>query len=220
MMNRAKRLLAVPACLLAVACVAGLSASPALADWQIEGKAISESVEVEAENDGEEFGFLVPKLNFQLVFKKITYDKVSLNKGGTTSEVFLFTEGTAYTISPKTLWKACEPGDLTFVAKGSLFLHNGKTYERFENLTGQPLTVTTYSEECPIGEKIIVVGSVVLESVGSSFETEAVSHLVRQAPESLFPGKLNFGASPMNFIGSWIVKLKGKEAGKKWSGVI
>lgn len=220
-MNRAKRLLAISACLMAAACVAGFGAANALAEgnWLIEGKAISEAVEVEAENDGEEFGFLVPSLNFSLVFKKITYKKVSLLKGGETSEVFTFTEGSAYTMSPKKLLKNCTPGDLTFDAKGTLFLHNGKTYERFENLPGQALTLTTYSELCPVPEEVEVTGSIVLEDATGSFSGEAVTHLVRPAPEALLPSKLKFGENPMSFDGQWIIKLKGKEAGKKWSGV-
>lgn len=220
-MNRAKRLLATTACLLATASVAGFGATSAFANWQIEGVTISESVEVEAESDGEEFGFLIPALNIQLVFKKLTYDKVSLVKSSaTTSELFLLTEGSVYRISPKELIKNCTPGGLTFDTKGNLFLHNGKTYKRIEGLSGQPMTLTTYSPFCPLPEEVEVVGSIVLEDASGSFSNEAVSHLVRQAPESLFPGQLFFGENKMSFDGRWIEKLKGKEAGKKWSGTI
>jgi|SRR6478672_11859056 len=220
-MNRVQRILAAVTCLLAVAVAASIGATAALAEgnWFIEKTALSESVEIEAENDSEVLAFLVPSLNLQLVFKKITYDKVSLLKGGETSEVFLFTEGDVYTISPKVLQKQCKPGDLTFDAKGKIFLHGGKTYERLEALSGQPLTVTTYPETCTLTESNPVTGTLVLEDAVSGFGTEAVSHLVRQASAALFPGQMKFGSNEMNLDGSWILKLKGKESGKKWSGV-
>jgi hypothetical protein len=218
-MNQARHLLALSACLLAALCAAGFSSTPAFANWMVEGKTVVEPIEVEAENDGEEFGFAVPSLNFQLVFKNIVYDKVSLLEGGKTAESFLFTEGAAYMISPKILLKNCTPGNLAFDAQGSLLLHNGNTYLRFENLPEQPLTITSYAEGCPIGN-VKVVGSVVLEDSSGSFSNEAVSHLVKTAPTSLFPSKLSFGTREMSFLGNWKVKLKGKEAGKKWGGTI
>ncbi len=221
-MNRAKRLLAISTCLLAAVCIAGFSATSALAEgnWFVEGKAISESVEIEAEGDGGEFAFLVPGLNFQLVFKTITYDKGTLLKGGESSDVILFTNGITYTISPKKELPTCKPGDLIFEVKGSLFLHGGKTYERLVPAKeGGPLTITTYSEGCAITEENKVTGNLVLEDSSGSLGKEAISHLVRQAPAALFPEQMKFGTNAMNLDGSWVLKLKGKEGGKPWSGV-
>jgi hypothetical protein len=220
-MTRAKRLLAIPLCLLAALAVGGFGATSAFAEgnWLIEGTPISESVPFEGENDGTEFAFLLPGLNFQLVFKKITYDEASLLKGGESSEVFLFTEGAVYTISPKVLQKNCTPGDLTFDVKGKLFLHNNKTYERLEALPGKPLTITTYPPTCILGEENQVTGTLVLEDSTGSFSSLATSHLVRQAPAALFPNQMKFGENNMNLDGSWTLKLKGKEGGKAWSGV-
>jgi hypothetical protein len=219
-MNRAKRPLAVTVCLLAAMCAMGLSATSAFADWLIEGKTISETVEVEGEAETE-LAFLVPSLNFQLVFKTITYDKGALLKGGETSDVILFTKGTTYTMTPKTELPKCLPGDLKFEVKGSLLLHNGKVYERLVPAKeGAPLTTTTYAEGCAITEKNTVTGNLVLEDAAGSFGTEAVTHLVRQASAALFPEQMKFGTNAMNLDGSWVLKLKGKEAGKKWSGTI
>jgi hypothetical protein len=225
MMNRAKkRSLAVTACLLVATCIAGLSATNAFAEgnWLVEGKEPPTTIEVEASNDSEVFAFLVPKLNFQLVFNKITYDKGALLKGGESSETILFTEGTAYLISPKTLLKNCTPGDLKFELKGSLFLHGGKTYERLVAAKeGDPLTVTTYGEECALGATNDVTGTLLWEDPSGGFGTEATSHLIRQASAELFPTlQMKFGVNAMNLDGSALLKLKGKEAGKKWSGTI
>lgn len=221
-MNRAKRPLAILACLLVAACVAGLSAASAFAEgnWLIEGKAISETAEVEGGAETE-LAFLVPGLNFQLVFKKIVYDKGTLLKGGESSDVILFTEGTTYTMSPKKEEiPSCTPGNLVFEVKGSLFLHNGKTYERLVAAKeGAPLTITTYSKGCPITEENVVTGKLILEDVTGSLGAEATTHLVLQAPSALFPEQMKFGTNAMNLDGSWVLKLKGKEAGKKWSGV-
>jgi hypothetical protein len=223
-MTYAKRLLsAFSLCLLSAVALMAFTAAPALAEgnWRVAGTPISETVQMEGEIDSETLGFLVPSLNFQLVFNKITYDTGSLLTGGESSVVFLLTEGAAYTMSPKKELPNCKPGDLTFKLKGSLFLHNGKTYEYLVPAEkGAPLTVTTYSEGCSVGEEVEVRGSIVLESVGGSFEEEAVKHLVRQAPSELFPGKTpTFGVQPMSLSGSWWTMLKGKWGGLKWSGL-
>jgi hypothetical protein len=81
------------------------------------------------------------------------------------------------------------------------------------------LTITTYSKECVLGAENPVKGTMVLEDP-NGFETEAVKHLVQQAPDSLFPGlTMTFGKNAMHMDGSWWMTLKGKNAGKKWSGI-
>lgn len=221
-MKRAKRgSLALSSCLLAAFCL-GLGAASAQAEgnYSIEGKKVFETVEVTAEKDTSPYSFLLPKLNMALVFEDVSFDKSSFLVKGESSYRILFTKGQLYTISP---WKpigGCTVSPLDFKAKGALFLHNSKTYERLTPAEGTTLTVAKYSEECPVGEENPVTGTLVLEDANQEFGTEAVSHLVQQAPAALFPElKMEFGSNEMTLDGSWRVKLAGKESGKKWSAV-
>lgn len=222
-MNGARRLLAIlSSCLLAALGMAALGAVSAQAEgnYFVEGKKVFEAVEVTAEKDTGPYSFLLPKLNMALVFEDVSFDKSSLLANGESSYQILFTKGQLYTISPLKVIGACTISPLNFKAKGSLFLHEGKTYEHLVPAEGTTLTVAKYSEECPVGEENPVTGSMVLEDASGEFGTENVSHLVRQAPDGLFPElKMQFGSNSMTLDGSWRVKLTGKESGKKWSAV-
>ena len=114
----------------------------------------------------------------------------------------------------------CTISPLDFKAKGSLFLHNGKTYERLTPAEGTTFTFAEYSEECPIGEKNPVTGSLVLEDPKGELGTEAGNHLVQQAPDALFPElRMLFGNNSLTLDGSWVVELAGEKSGHKWSAV-
>lgn len=223
-MKYAKRVLAMlSSCLLAALCVTALAAAPAHAEgnWRVEGSNITENVDFEGEKDSSLYSFLVPSLKFELIFETFEIDNGVLSGEGKGTAKLLFTDGKLATLVPTlTLLPKCEVGDLLFNIKFSLFLHNGKTYMYVEPAQGNLLTTTTYSETCAITEINEVTGSFVLESVGGSFEEEAVKHLVRQAPAELFPKKeMFFGENKMSLDGSWWMKLKGKWGGQTWSGL-
>ncbi len=221
-MNYAKRTLAMlSSCLLAAFCTVAFAAAPAQAagNWRVEGKNIAEKVEFEGEKDSSSYPFLVPSLGIELVFENFSIDSGILSTEGKGTAKLLFTGGKLF--SKGELVPSCPPGDLLFDLKMNLFLHNGKTYLHLEPASGTTMTITTYGEKCALLETNEVTGSMVLETVSESFEGEAVKHLVRQTTAGgLFSGKtMLFGEHPMNLDGSWWMKLKGKHAGQKWSGV-
>ena len=222
-MNGRQRLLAIlSSCLLAALSMAALGAASAQAEgnYFVEGKKVFEAVEVTAEKDSGPYSFLLPKLNMALVFEDVSFDKSSLLANGESSYRILFTKGQLYTISPFKVIASCTISPLDFKAKGTLFLHNSKTYERLTPAEGTTLAVAKYSEECPVGENNPVTGTLVLEDAKGEFGTETISHLVQQAPAALFPElTMEFAKNTMSLDGSWNVKLAGKEGGRKWSAV-
>lgn len=222
MIYRMRGLRAVGLCLLAAMGLVMLTAASAQAagDWRVEGKAITEPVEVSGEIDKGVFSFLVPKIGFKLVFESFSIDEGLLLPGGKSYKVLLFTKGKLYSISPLTLATTCEVGDLTFKVKGTLFLHNGVTYELLSPMEGLTLTITTYyGGECFMPQEVELRGHMVLEA-NPEFATENAVQLVKQASVPLFPGHgIVFGAHPMTLDGSALLSLSGKSKGLKWSGV-
>lgn len=216
--KRALRTIAM--CLVAaLSFLAFATAAEAESNWRIEGKNLTKTTELGLEKDVGPYSFLVPSLNFALVFENVTIDKGSLFTAGTSSGTLLFTEGKLYTIKPFEWDKACTVGNLEFKFKGHLFLHEGKTYTQIEPQEGTTFTVTTYGgAECPLPKEVTVSGSMVLED--SKFETEAVQHLIQQGSSALFPSQqMLFGTHPMNLDGSMWLTLLGASKGLKWSGL-
>ena len=220
-MRIARRLNALLAGLLACICFAAVAAAPAQAEgnWLIEGKTAS-SADLTGKQDSELYAFLIPSLNFQLVFKKFTFESGELLSSGESLMKFSFEEGLVYTITNKKL-VPCEVGNLKFFVRGSLFLHEGETYELLKPAEGSVLTLTTYGgESCPLGSENPVVGTPVFEEPGGALDKEGLSHLLLPASVSLFKGAaMTFGGHPMTLDGSFSLSLTGKEAGRKWSGV-
>lgn len=220
-MKAARQLGKLWACLLVCLCCVAVMAAPAQAEgkWLIEGKEAS-SATLLGEQDSELYAFLLPTLNLQLVFKKFTFESGELLAKGEALMKFSFKEGLVYTIKTKTL-VPCEVGDLFFYVRGSLFLHEGETYELLKPAEGNVLTLTTYGgEECPLTAENPVMGTPVFEEPKGALDQEALSHLLLPASVELFKGSgMTFGGRPMTLDGSFTLSLGGKEAKKKWSGI-
>jgi len=222
-MKHAKHLLAaVIPCVVASLCLLAMAAPAAQAEgnWKIEGKNLTEKVEIEGEIDKGPYSFLLPDLGFSLVFESFSIDNGVLSTEGKGTAELLFTKGKVIEEKSGKEVTSCKPGNLTFKVKSTLFLHGGKTYDLLQPAEGTVLTVTTYEEGCVLGAENFVTGAIVLEDAGGGFEAEAVKHLVQQAPDALFPGlTMKFGTHPVHLDGSWWMALKGKNSGKKWSGI-
>jgi hypothetical protein len=223
-MNLANRVLGtLSSCLVMALCLALCAASAqAEGNYFVEGKKVTEKVGIEGVKEEKvAYGFLLPKLNFELVFDTFTTDNGSISTEGKGNIDLLLTKGKVWLMKPLQL-TACVPGNLTFKLKSTLFLHEGTTYMLLEPAEGTTMTITTYDEECALGEENPVTGSIVVEDASKSFGTEKIEHLVLQAPAGLFPEhQLLFGGAKdtLSMDGSWTLKLNGKEGGKKWSAV-
>lgn len=220
-MNIARRLSAISACLLACISFAAAAATPAQAEgtWLIEGEKVF-SADLEGKQDSELYAFLLPTLNFQLVFEEFTFEEGELLENGEMLMKFSFKKGQVYNISPKSLLP-CKVGNLIFYVRGSLFLHEGETYLSLKPASGSMLTLTTYSgEECPLGKTNPVTGTPVMEEPGGGLDKEALSHLLLPASVKLFKGAaMTFGTHPMTLDGSFTLSLTGSDSGRKWSGI-
>lgn len=141
------------------------------------------------------------------------------------SECHTFNKGTA---TPK-----CDPLNQPIVTglKIAVIFHEGKNYLLAGGLEGKPFTTLEFDEEfCSLVETSEVAGALVFECgqlngfgvfVGEDCANHAVSHLVKQAPQALFPGdEVKFGLNKASLDGIVKVEFAGLHQGQSWSGEV
>jgi hypothetical protein len=204
--------------LLSAFCLLALAAAPVQAEgnWFVQGKPLEGlAPAITWKGDSEVYGFLVPALNFELLFSKFTFTSGLLDNNGEGKVEFTFSGGKVNSISPKLEALSCSVGDLKFSGPTNLFLHEGKTYNALS-----VKTITTYSGEgCVLTGTNNVTGWVVLEDK-ANFSEEAAEHLIKVVPNGLFPTlTLKLGSQQVLVDGSWVMSLTGVHEGLKWSGI-
>jgi len=186
---------------------------------------------------------LIEGVNIQFLCQTITGGDVLLEPGNaTTANATGKVEfGTCTAIEKSTGKEAakCNPINQPIKAAGKakIFLHtNGQNYVLFEpnkNAKGElePFAVIEVSELCALTETSKVTGSLVAEcgelNASSVFVQEdcknhQVKHLLRQAPEALFPTHiLKYGTHKSTIDGIAAAELAGVgHKGQSWSGEV
>lgn len=115
---------------------------------------------------------------------------------------------------------SCAIEDFSLETRDSFFLHNGVTYMLQGPVEGtEKLGAIKFSKGCSLGSELSVVGSYVMECVGASCETEAVTHKFKTAASTLFSDTLKIGGESAKMEGAETIELGGVNKGQKWSVV-
>ncbi len=118
-----------------------------------------------------------------------------------------------------TLSAACKPSQpLQAKFKGESFEHAGDGYLLLLPASGTQFMSIQFGEECAIGEKFKVKGSIVLKDCNNDLATYLVRHLLQEAAAALFASgahidALKFGANTPRLAGSEWYKLP---SGREW----
>jgi len=104
----------------------------------------------------------------------------------------------------------------TNVAKGLLALVGGEGETKITSVSGGPLAVVESSEECAVGLKINIAGTLILKDCQKAIGTELVDHLVEMDNVN---STLTASGQVATIDGSILVALKGAHEGLKWSGI-
>lgn len=123
-----------------------------------------------------------------------------------------------------TLSKACEPhtGEMKGVIvtnglKGLLVLHEGAGIFQLKPASGETFMTFEMGEECAVGEKIMVGGTLTLKD--AALTTEAVEHLVIEGPLTNLWFISNTPEHKVVADGGVLFALAGEHAGLAWSGL-
>ena len=215
-------------CVVAALGVLAFSAAFAQAappNWMVNGGEATGTLEVtgKAETD---FLLLVQASNVEILCETFEVDDGLLFVGGTSLAVLLFKKGcVARSISPLATLPCTVGEPIEAKVKDKLVLVGSpaKAYDLFEpDVSGAPFTTIHFGgAECPLPEEVPITGSALVEDCNNALETEAKTHLIQQAPESVSGTSdvLKFGKNPARLDGSAILELLGAHAGQNWSGL-
>jgi len=181
---------------------------------------------------------LIEGVNASILCQKIQGNDLLLIPGNATTATatgkVAFSECVTLEKSTGKEVKNCNPLNQPIEAAGKakVILHtNGQNYVLFEPEAGKPFTTIKFGELCALIETSNVTGSLVAEcgelNASSVFVQEdckihQVKHLLRQAPEALFPSDiLKFGAHKATIDGIVAAELAGVgHKGQSWSGEV
>jgi hypothetical protein len=121
----------------------------------------------------------------------------------------------------KVLASACKPAEpVVGVVKGLPILHEKHIYLLLQPLeAGNPIGIISFGTECSTGEKLEIVGSIVVRDCNelNDLAVDQKVHLIEEAPASLFPGTgIKFGTHPATLDGSANLTLLGEHANLPW----
>lgn len=172
----------------------------------------------------EELLLLVPALNLIIHCNQLTVEDGLLLLDNTAHLGLVLSQ--CKTLVKGLEMKACVPEILLSNLKILPFLHNEKIYLLFEPLfAGQPFLVIHFKEECvlPLAN---ATGSVVYECEDGFLtpidcKTPKISHLIKPANPSLFPGDLLvYGKNPASIHGEAELLLTEKDLGRTFNALI
>jgi hypothetical protein len=212
-------------------------AAGAQAHWLIleEGKAVVLAGHNEAVTVGkhtEDGTLLIAGVNLEILCQKIEGIDVLIEPGTATtapaSGKVAFNECKGIEKSTKKVVGNCAPINQPIEAAGKalVILHtNAQNYVLFEPESGKPFTTIKFSELCALTETTNVTGELVAEcgelSAGAFVQEDCnkhqVTHLLRQASETLFPSQLKYGTHVATVDGIATAALA---SGKSWSGEV
>jgi hypothetical protein len=99
-------------------------------------------------------------------------------------------------------------------ATGLIILHSGSPLVRITPDTGNVFAHILLGEECPIGEEILVSGSLTLEDAGN-LATESSTRLMLEGPLS----SLTALGQPAELVALVVFRLTGAHSGLAWGGL-
>jgi hypothetical protein len=207
--------------------------------WAHNGADITENpAKIVGEKDSEEF-VLASKSGatpIKVLCKKLVVNEGKLLLEGKSTATLEFSECQFLTGTPGTVQPSCKPLEpIVSKVKDLLFKHlaNEKTYDLFSPADGT-LNFTTLhlGEECAFGQLVPITGHAVIEGCkpageANGLETEAIKHLIQQAPENTalwtgsFKNGLFYEGNAAKIEGSEWLKLDpaGPLTGQSFSGV-
>lgn len=201
----------------------GASSAQATANLKINGKEVTEQHFLTS-TGGAGFVLNVPAINLKIECNALTLDpvvqlEIDIPPRVVLFDFFVFLPGSGCKPLVGGKASACKTAE-SFEAKlkGSAFLHEGKTYERFEPETGTPLMKIQFTgAECALPEELSLTGKFVTESPG--IETEEVTHKLFPLKTGLFSDELKLGKNQATIelkegIG---MMLASPNEGAKWS---
>jgi hypothetical protein len=199
----------------------GAAAAQATANIKINGKEVKEAVLLENLAPGT-LTLNVPALNLQVECPGIKFDKgdwllVNLPPPVPIFDfvIILFGSGCRPLIGGKE--SSCKVAPFEATVKGAGFLHEGKTYERFEP-EGTKLTTLHFSGEgCSLAKELVLSGKFVTES--PTIETESVTQKLFPLKTGLFSDELKLGTNTATFEATegLGLMLAAPNEGAKWS---
>jgi hypothetical protein len=212
-------------CLVAVLSLTAFMATSAQAKWLVGSGTLSGTKEVKIKAHTE-LVLSVPSQNLKKLCTEVSAGAGSLINSTPLGFILLVLNLTSCeTIVSGVVQVKCKPKEpVKLSAKGQVFLHAGEEYillEGDEVVGGVPrFARIDFPEECALPDTNLS-GSAVLECLTSSLNTSgscldhSVSHLVQQAPVSLFPGDgLKYGVNAATVSGIGNAELASGEA---WS---
>ena len=215
-----------------VACALMLTASSASAEtganWRVNGANVTATllpnVQVkELEGNDYEYLFKVIKSHVLILCKQAADINVNIGANGSFGfGIKTKKSGCTVAINGK-ISTACEPHVgvekgviLSKELKGLLVLSSGSGIIRLEPTSGTTFANIETSEECAIGEKIPLIGSITLKD--AALTTESVTHLFSPGPSELWAISKT-EEHVVATTGSEILELSGAHKGLKWSGL-
>lgn len=214
---------ALGVCALLCLCLSAYGASVASAsgEWRINSNTLTErgesNVSVSA-SAGESFVFSIPWYETELLCKTASLENGLLVTGGASTGTWLLSSCSL--TGPPFVVETCkliEP--LKITAKGTLVLHNTRTYQRFEaEKEGMPLAVVKFKEgtECPLPLSNEITGII----AGETKTPEQLKRPVVFSPTiaELLKTSIEFGGHPATLKG--ILSLSLTFGGEKtWTGI-
>ena len=104
--------------------------------------------------------------------------------------------------------------------KGQLAAHEGSTtLARIQAVTGETLATVEMGEECSLGEKVSVIGSLYLKDANGEFEVEKETHVLEAGPLTELWAISKTAEHKATADGSVGVSLSGETLGRPWSGL-
>jgi hypothetical protein len=208
------------ACALLCLCLGAYGASVASAsgEWRINSNTLTERGESKASvsaSAGESFVFSIPWYETELLCKTASLENGLLFTGGTSTGTWLLSSCSL--TGPPFVVETCkliEP--LKITAKGTLVLHNTRTYQRFEaEIEGTPLAVVKFKEgtKCPLPLSNEITGVI----AGETKTPEQLTRPVALSPTiaELLKTSIEFGGHPATLKGNLSLSL----GGKTWTGI-
>jgi hypothetical protein len=206
-------------CALLILATYGIGTADA-GEWRIGTKTLTERKESKAvvtASAGESFTLSIPWYETEIACKSASLNNGLLFPGGTSSGTWLLSSCTLS--GPPFVVETCkliEPLEVN--TKGSLVLHNTKTYQLFEaEKEGSPLATVKFKEgtECPLPSSSEVTGVI----AGETKTAEQVKRPVtlNSTVEELLGKEIKFGTHPATLKGSLVLAIS--LFGTSWTGI-
>ena len=131
----------------------------------------------------------------------------------------VLTRGNCVTLINGVAAAACKPKEsIELLVKLTLFLHEKKSYIRFEPESGETLgTIILGEKECAIGEKLTLTGKFVTE--GPTLETESVEQELIVNNKGLFADEVKASGKKATIAFDAKLGLEKPNEGLKWGGI-